>query len=224
MLPWDGLGTCPVLYAKSAKTGTASCDYLMTVTRCWWKKCFSEEWKSTESSICSPHAVLQLILSSAVQIHKALTKYCSLRSARHLIIFLLNWASLFWWSLSTWFHIFVPPCSVRMSSHHTWGGQNTMLKKLLYCTYRQKFTKTRLSHCVLPWNWWYVAFVFWLQVTLAKIMVLWADGIFRSIYPLWFGNKQINTVAETCRWKSFQLTQQLEEGHLDATSDIIASN
>lgn len=97
----------------------ASCDCLMTVTRCWWKKCFSEEWKSTESSICSPHAVLQLILSSAVQIHKALTKYCSLRSARHLIIFLLNWASLFWWSLSTWFHIFVPPCSVRMSSDHT---------------------------------------------------------------------------------------------------------
>lgn len=119
VFPWDGLGTCPVLYAKSAKTGTASCDYLMTVTRCWWKKCFSEEWKSTESSICSPHAVLQLILSSAVQIHKALTKYCSLRSARHLIIFLLNWASLFWWSLSTWFHIFVPSCSVRMSSHHT---------------------------------------------------------------------------------------------------------
>lgn len=97
----------------------ASCDYLMTVTRCWWKKCFSEEWKSNESSICSPHAVLQLILSSAVQIHKALTKYCSLRSARHLIIFLLNWASLFWWSLSTWFYIFVPPCSVRMSSDHT---------------------------------------------------------------------------------------------------------
>lgn len=91
VLPWDGLGTCPVLYAKSAKTGTASCDYLITVTRCWRKKCFSEEWKSTESSICSPHAVLQLILSSAVQIHKALTKYCSLRSARHLIIFLLNW-------------------------------------------------------------------------------------------------------------------------------------
>lgn len=54
------------------------------------------ESRGSESTICGTYSVLQLILSFVIQIHKAQSKYCSLRSIRHSIIFLSTDVSLFW--------------------------------------------------------------------------------------------------------------------------------
>lgn len=71
-------------------------SFKVTATRCRWQPWWwGSEW-GTESTIRSTYAAPQLIFSSAVQIHKAQTKYCSLRSTGRLIVLLLNEVFIIW--------------------------------------------------------------------------------------------------------------------------------